>query len=141
MVSALRMSELIRLDSKGRVLIPQSVREALGFREGMYLMLIADLDRGEVLLTPFADPEARLMEFRIKLTDVPGALARVANVLADANVDLLHTESRTIRRGEYAEWIAVADVSKCSVDMDVLKERILNEGKAQAVEIREYWRG
>ena len=100
MVFALRMSELIRLDSKGRVLIPQSVREALGFREGMYLMLIADLDRGEVLLTPFADPEARLMEFRIRLTDVPGALARVANVLADANVDLLHTESRTIRRGE-----------------------------------------
>lgn len=135
------MSELIRLDSKGRVLIPQSVREALGFREGMYLMLIADLDRGEVLLTPFADPEARLMEFRIRLTDVPGALARVANVLADANVDLLHTESRTIRRGEYAEWIAVADVSKCNVEMDELKERILSVGKAEAVEIREYWRG
>jgi len=136
----LRMTEIVRVDAKGRIIIPIPIREALRFREGMYLMLTGDLDSKEVIITPFADPEAKLMEFRVGIKDVPGALARVAGVLADANVDLLSSESRTLRRGEAAEWLAIADVSKCACEMEALRKRVLKEGAAKSVEIREHLR-
>lgn len=132
----MRMTEIIRIDAKGRVTFPMSVREALGLREGMYVMAIADLDRKEVSIIPFADPEAKLVEFQVSFSDVPGALAKVAKVLADANVDLLASESRTLHRGEAAEWTAVADVSKCSCGLKELQKRILKNGAAKSVEVQ-----
>lgn len=132
----MRMTEIIRIDAKGRVTFPMSVREALGLREGMYVMAIADLDRKEVSIIPFADPEAKLVELQVGFSDAPGALAKVARVLADANVDLLATESRTLHRGEAAEWTAIADVSKCSCDLKELQKRILKNGAAKSVEVQ-----
>lgn len=131
----MRMTEIIRIDAKGRVTFPMSVREALGLREGMYVMAIADLDRKEVSIIPFADPEAKLVELQVSFSDTPGALAKVAKVLAEANVDLLATESRTLHRGEAAEWTAIADVSKCNCDLKELQKRILKNGAAKSAEV------
>jgi len=124
------MSEIVRIDARGRVVMPSSIRDALGLREGMYVMLVADLERKDIRIVPFADPEAKLIEFQITLRDVPGALARVAAVLANNRVDLLSTESRTLKRGNSAEWYAIADVSKCECKLDELKSRIKREGAA-----------
>jgi len=132
------MSEIVRVDSRGRVTMPSSIRDAVRLSEGMYVMLIADLDNKEVRIVPFADPEAQLVEFRIKFQDVPGALARAAAVLAEQGVDLLSTESRTLRRGESAEWFAIADVSKSKCKLEELKEKILREGAAKEVELRSF---
>jgi len=134
----MRMSEIVRIDSRGRVTMPSSIRDAAKLCEGMYVMLIADLDNKEVRIVPFADPEARLVEFRITFKDVPGALARAAAVLAEQEVDLLSTESRTLRRGESAEWFAVADVSKSKSKPEELREKILREGAARDVELRSF---
>jgi len=134
----MRMSEIVRVDSRGRVTMPSSIRDAVRLSEGMYVMLIADLDNKEVRIVPFADPEAQLVEFRIKFQDVPGALARAAAVLAEQGVDLLSTESRTLRRGESAEWFAIADVSKSKCKLEELKEKILREGAAKEVELRSF---
>lgn len=134
----MRMSEIVRIDSRGRVTMPSSIRDAVRLSEGMYVMLIADLDNKEIRIIPFADPEAQLVEFRITFRDVPGALARVAAVLAEQRVDLLSSESRTLRRGEYAEWFAIADVSKSKCKLEELKDKILEEGAAREVELRSF---
>jgi len=134
----MRMSEIVRIDSRGRVTMPSSIRDAVRLSEGMYVMLIADLDNQEVRIVPFADPEARLVEFHITFQDVPGALARAATVLAEQGVDLLSTESRTLRRGESAEWFAIADISKSKCKLEELKEKILREGAAKEVEFRSF---
>jgi len=134
----MRMSEIVRIDSRGRVTMPSSIRDAIRLSEGMYVMLIADLDNKEVRIVPFADPEARLVEFRITLRDAPGALARAATLLAEHGVDLLSTESRTLRRGESAEWFAIADVSKSKFKLEELREKILKEGAAKEVEFRTF---
>ncbi len=126
----MRMSEIVRIDARGRTVMPSSIRDALGLREGMYVMLVADLERKDIRIVPFADPEAELVELQITLRDAPGALARVAAVLANNKVDLLSTESRTLKRGESAEWYAIADVSKCECKPDELKSRIKREGGA-----------
>ena len=127
---AVRMSEIVRIDARGRVVMPSSIRDALGLREGMYVMLVADLERKDIRIVPFADPEAKLVELQITLRDAPGSLARVAAVLANNRVDLLSTESRTLKRGESAEWHAIADVSKCECKLDELRSRIKREGAA-----------
>ncbi len=112
-------------------------RQIFGLKEGMYVQLNANLDEKELQIIPFADPNARLMEFRITLTDKPGALAQAAQVLAEANVNLLSTESRTTKKDENAEWIAVGDVSKINVDLDTLRKSLSRSDKIRGAILRQ----
>ncbi len=132
----MRISEIVRVDSRGRILIPSAVRSSLGLREESYVMLIADLESQEIRLIPFADPEAALYELRMAFEDFPGALAKAASKLAELGVDLLSTQSRTIYRGKLAEWHAIVDLSKCKVRIEKLKEKLVKDGAAKDVEIR-----
>jgi len=134
----MRMTEIVRIDSRGRITMPSSLREAVKLSEGMYVMLVADLDEKEVRIVPFADPEAKLVELCITFSDVPGALAKAANILAKHGVDLLSSESRTLRRGKSAEWVVVADVSRCKCKLEELKQKIVEEGAAKEVKFRSY---
>jgi AbrB family looped-hinge helix DNA binding protein len=134
----MRMTEIVRIDSRGRITMPSSLREAVRLSEGMYVMLIADLDEKEVRIVPFADPEAKLIEFRIAFSDMPGALAKAANILARQGVDLLSSESRTLRRGKSAEWVVVADVSRCKCKLEELEQKIIEGGAAKEVKFRNY---
>jgi AbrB family looped-hinge helix DNA binding protein len=134
----MRMSEIVRIDSRGRVTMPSFIRDAVRISEGMYVMLIAHLDEKEVRIVPFADPEAKLIEFRITFADVPGALAKAADVLAKQGVDLLSSESRTLRRGQSAEWIIIADVSKSKCRLEKLERKLVEEGAAKEVKLRSF---
>jgi AbrB family looped-hinge helix DNA binding protein len=134
----MRMTEIVRVDSRGRITMPSSIREAVRLSEGMYVMLIADLDKKEVRISPFADPEAKLVELSISFSDVPGALAKSASILADEGVDLLSSESRTLRRGKSAEWVVVADISRCKCTLKELEQKIVAEGSAEEVNFHSY---
>lgn len=134
----MRMTEIVRVDSRGRITMPASIREAVKLSEGMYVMLIADLDKKEIRIAPFADPESKLMELSITFSDVPGALAKAASILADEGVDLLSSESRTLRRGKSAEWVVVADVSRCKCALKELEQKIVAEATAEEVNFRSY---
>ena len=134
----MRMTEIVRVDSRGRITMPSSIREAVRLSEGMYVMLIADLDKKDIRITPFADPEAKLVELSIAFSDIPGALAKAANILAKQGVDLLSSESRTLRRGRSAEWVVVADVSRCKCTLEELERQIVADGAAKEVKFRRY---
>lgn len=134
----MRMTEIVRIDSRGRITMPSPIREAIRFSEGMYVLLIADLDKKVIRVVPFADPEAKLVEISITLSDIPGALAKSANILADEGVDLLSSESRTLRRGKTAEWIVIADVSRCKCSLTDLEAKIVTEGNVEEVKFRSY---
>lgn len=134
----MRMTEIVRIDSRGRITMPSSIREAVKLAEGMYVMLIADLDKKEVRIAPFADPEAKLVELSITFSDAPGALAKSASILADEGVDLLSSESRTLRRGKSAEWVVIADFSRCKCTLKELEQKIFAEGSAKEVYFRRY---
>ena len=134
----MRMTEIVRVDSRGRITMPSTIRDAIKLSEGMYVMLIADLDKKEIRIAPFADPEAKLVEVNITFSDAPGALAKAASILANQDVDLLSSESRTLRRGKSAEWIAIADVSRCKCTLNELEEKIITKGPAEKVQFRSY---
>lgn len=132
----MRIVSIQKIDNKGRVSIPARVREVLGLREGMIVLLVADVGERRITLSPFTDPEARLVEFTITLKDVPGALAKAASVLAGERIDLVFSESRTLRRGELAEWVAIADYSKCLRTLEEVRVKLISESGVKAVKIR-----
>lgn len=89
------------VDGKGRVLIPQSLRDALNMGEGEKVLL--SLEGGALRIEP--SHEKKLLRLRILLSDSPGALAHAASALSKLGVDLVSTQSHSSRRGEAAEWM------------------------------------
>ncbi|MEM3602116.1 MAG: AbrB family transcriptional regulator [Candidatus Bathyarchaeia archaeon] len=132
----MRISEIVRIDNRGRVTLPSTLREAVGLSEGMFVMLVADIEDKNVKILPFADPEAKLVEFHITIRDIPGALAKAASALAEKKVDFLSTTSRTLKRGESAEWVVIADISKCNCQIEELTQVILKDGLAERIDVK-----
>ena len=91
------------IDEKGRVLIPQSIRDALNLKDGEKVVL--ELDTGAKSLKIEPAHEKRLLKMRILLCDRPGSLAAAAAVLARLKVDLVSTQSHSSSRGTAAEWV------------------------------------
>ncbi len=127
--------DFVVMDSKSRVTIPLKIRKVLGLREGMKLLLIANSSKKELRIIPLLELQAKVYRLRIVMSDRPGVLARAASLLAEEGVDLIMTESRTIRRGEIAEWVIVADLSNCQLDVSALVERIRGLDFVKSVEI------
>ncbi len=133
----MRISEIVKVDSKGRVTIPLVVREALNIFEGMTLILIADPERREIILSPLpADKQESLYELRVEFKDVPGALAKTSEKLAELSVDQVTTQCTTVKRGEYAECIMVVDMSNASVGADELRDIISGLPEVRFVQIK-----
>ncbi|MFH1095406.1 MAG: ACT domain-containing protein, partial [Candidatus Micrarchaeota archaeon] len=68
-----------------------------------------------------------LVSMTIGLSDAPGSLARMAKVLADAGVDLVSSESRSVHRGQNAEWRVLVSADSAH-DMAHLKRKLMDAG-------------
>lgn len=129
--------EIVRVDSKGRVTIPAYMREELGMQEGSYASVRIDRECQSISVGLFAGPGAQLVQMRMMISDRPGALARIARTLSELNLDLLISNSRTIRKGELAEWVVVADFAGSAMTMEDVKKKILANKDATKVETKE----
>ena len=118
-----RMTALVKVDSKGRVTIPQPIREALGIESGMYVVILADIDKGEIVLSPVANRGEKVYTFEIEFKDVAGSLARVASVFAKHKADIVTSKCASIIRGETAGCTIVADFSNA----DATPEEVARE--------------
>ncbi len=119
-----RLSEIVKVDSKGRITIPQAVREALGVEPGMLMALIADFERREIVINPIASKPEAVYEFNLNLVDKPGALAAVTNVLARHKADIIASRCASIARGEEASCTLIVDMSMSDVDADIIKKEL-----------------
>ena len=127
----MQTTEIVRINKKGEVVIPANLRDSVGIVEGMHVMLKTDLEKREIRIVPFTSAEVDLVEFKITLADVPGALAKCATFLGEHQINMLASESRVLQSGEIAEWIVVADISKCKANVRDLCKRIVEEGYAR----------
>ena len=101
------------VDGKGRVLIPQSIRDAANIKSDEKVILEFDPASGAITIEPAH--EKKLLRLEILLADSPGSLAAAASVLAKLGVDLVSTQSHSSRRGEAAVWSVECNSGKASL--------------------------
>jgi len=119
-----RLSDVVKVDSKGRITIPQAVREALGVEPGMLMALIADFDKREIIVSPIATKPEAVYELDLNLVDKPGSLAAVTGVLAKHKADIIASKCASIARGEEASCTIIVDMSMSDVDADSIKREL-----------------
>ncbi|GBF09346.1 hypothetical protein apy_10710 [Aeropyrum pernix] len=119
-----RLSALVKVDSKGRVTIPQSIRSALGIEPGMVVLLIGDVDKRELIATPITSRSESIYVIDATLRDRPGALAAVTEVLARHKIDIVASKCASIVRGEEGGCTIIADFSRADIDPEDLKREL-----------------
>ncbi|MBI5061234.1 MAG: AbrB family DNA-binding protein [Candidatus Aenigmarchaeota archaeon] len=101
---------IIKLDSKGRLLVPFHIREYLSIENGAEFIIVNN-ERKELKIIPLI--KGQTAEIRVYITDVPGSLAKTIDKIAEFGIDILASQSKVIERGELAEYHAIADISNC----------------------------
>uniref|UniRef100_A0A7J3ZKQ6 AbrB family transcriptional regulator n=1 Tax=Fervidicoccus fontis TaxID=683846 RepID=A0A7J3ZKQ6_9CREN len=121
----MRIANIVKVDSKGRITIPLVIREALDIREGRHLIVVADMSKREILLTPIASGDKMVYEIKVELKDQPGALATFSNKLKDLGLNQLIVKCSTLKRGEIGECISLVEpVASREVDVDKVKREL-----------------
>ena len=128
-------SQIARIDNKGRLIVPAAFREVLNLRENSNVLLSLDTSKNALTLLPFASAGDELFRMEVALSDAPGSLSRLLSLLAKSSVDLVQSESIASDRGRSAEWRATVDLSKCRLKPTAIRELLLKEKVATAVEI------
>ncbi|MFH1420349.1 MAG: hypothetical protein ABIG30_00045 [Candidatus Aenigmatarchaeota archaeon] len=101
---------IVKIDSKGRILVPFHIRNYIDLDEDSEVMIINN-GKKEIKIIPIVAGENASMSAMIK--DTPGALAKTLDVLSKHKVDILASRSKTLEKGKHAEWSAILDVSQC----------------------------
>lgn len=128
----MRETNITKLDSKGRILIPAPVRKHFKVKNGTEVILIPDADKNELRMLPLVKGKSAKLRFIV--TDLSDSLANIANVLDLNSVNIIASESRSISRN-LTEWNIVVDISKCNNGCDKLKQELMSPETVKSVEI------
>jgi predicted amino acid-binding ACT domain protein len=113
---SMRNFNVVKMDKKGRILIPFHIRYNIGNYDEFLIM-----NNGEKELKIFPLINGQSADIKLQLTDVLGSMARATDILAKHNIDILMSQSKTLEKGKLAEWQAIVDISNCK-DMEKLKK-------------------
>lgn len=99
---------VVKIDSKGRIIVPYHIRDYLGLQEGTEL-IITNNESKELRIFPLLKGTASI---DVLIADAPGSLAKVLDVVSKNRAEILMSISKTMERGKLAEWNAILDISK-----------------------------
>ena len=135
------MNSIIKLDTRGRLVIPNEFRETLNLKEGDEVLISLDSKTDTLVISPIYGKTTDLVKIEIEFGDTPGCLAKIAKKLAEMKIDLLMTESKSSQRGKKARWDIIADISKCSYSINEIKQLLLQSGFVESMSINKIARG
>jgi len=131
----MKHSNIAKIDSKGRILIPIHIRKLMGAEEGTEIVLLPDGENRHAKMLPLV--KEKTAKFRMLINDLPGSLAAIANTFAEYDVDIIMSQSRTLTKGKLAEWDLITDVSKCNGNLKELKNNLLASKLIKTIEMVE----
>ena len=129
----MRNSNIVKIDTKGRILIPIHIRKFLGVDEGTELIIVENGDKNQVRVLPLI--KEKTAELRFMIADLPGTIAYIAETLANYKINIIMSESRTLVKGKMAEWDVIVDTSESNGTLDSFKKEVLDSGKIRNIEI------
>jgi AbrB family looped-hinge helix DNA binding protein len=135
------MNSIIKLDTRGRLVIPTEFREILNLKEGDEVLISLDSKTDTIVISPTYGEPKNLVKIEIEFDDLPGCLAKIAEKLAKMKIDLVMTESKSSQRGKKARWDIVADISKCKNSLNEIKQLLLQTGFVNSIGINMITRG
>jgi AbrB family looped-hinge helix DNA binding protein len=130
------MNSIIRLDTRGRLVIPNEFRETLDLKEGDQVLMSLDTKTNTLTISPIYGKKSTLIKIDIEFGDAPGSLAKLAETIAKINIDLIMTESKSFQRGKKARWSIIGDISKCPYGIDQIKKTLLHNHTVESVTIK-----
>ncbi|MHA1792647.1 MAG: ACT domain-containing protein [Promethearchaeota archaeon] len=135
-----KFSEVVKVDDRGRIVIPGVTRKVLKLRPGTKLLMTVDDESNQIIMVPFLGKDSHPIKIRILMKDQSGSLAKIATVISELGINLLFGEARIIRKGVYAEWTIVADLgsSEDETSLEAIKERIMKSEAAIEVEFMRF---
>ncbi|WP_292320518.1 AbrB/MazE/SpoVT family DNA-binding domain-containing protein [Caldisphaera sp.] len=137
-MSSSRITGLVKVDSKGRITIPQTMRENLGIEPGMLVALLADSDKKEIVISPILSENAKVLELSIDMVDKPGSLAKVIDKIAEYKIDIIANRCTSITRREEGECTFIIDISQSSIDADKLKSALESIDIVTQVRVKQF---
>lgn len=135
------MNSIIKLDTRGRLVIPNEFRESLNLKEGDEVLISLDSKTDTLTISPIYGEATDLVKMEIEFGDTPGCLAKIAEKIAEMKIDLVLTESKSSQRGKRARWDIIADVSKCPYSVNQIKQLLLQSGFVESASITQISRG
>lgn len=135
------MNTIVRLDTRGRLVIPNEFRESLDLKEGDEVLVSLDTKTDSINISPTYGDTKELIHMEIEFGDIPGCLAKIADLLAQMRIDLILTESKSSQRGKKARWDIIADKSKMNMSSTDIKKRLIQSGYVESMSIRPIARG
>jgi AbrB family looped-hinge helix DNA binding protein len=129
------MNSIIKLDTRGRLVIPNEFRETLNLKEGDEVLISLDQNTDTLTISPIYGKRINLVKIELEFGDTPGCLAKIANKIADIKIDLIMTESKSSQRGKQARWDIIADISKCDYSINEIKQILLQSGFVESMSI------
>ncbi|EMR74090.1 looped-hinge helix DNA binding domain, AbrB family [Thermoplasmatales archaeon SCGC AB-539-N05] len=131
------MNSIIKLDTRGRLVIPNEFRENLDLKEGDNVLVSLNQETNTITINPIYTENNYLIKMKIKFGDKPGSLAKIATLLAKNKVDLIMTESKSYERGSKARWDIIADISKSNLSIQEIKNELINTGLVEDTSIQQ----
>jgi len=135
------MNSIIRLDTRGRLVIPNEFRETLNLKEGDEVLMSLDTKTDTLMISPIYGEPTDLVRMEIEFGDTPGCLAKIAQKIASMKIDLVMTESKSSQRGKKARWDIIGDISNCSSSVSKIKQVLLQSGFVESMSITRIARG
>jgi len=129
------MNTIVRLDARGRLVIPNEFRDTLDLKEGDEVLLSLDPNTNTMAISPVYGKTDTLIKIDIEFDDKPGSLAKLAETLAKINLDLIMTESKSFQRGKRARWSIIADITNCPYGTSEIKKTLLQNHSVETVNI------
>jgi len=107
-VGTIKNFNVVKLDKKGRIILPFHVRDYLGLKEGME-MLISNNEKNELKIFPLFT--GKTADIKVMIEDKLGSLNKLLDVIEKNKIHILMSTSKTIEKGSLAEWSAIVDIS------------------------------
>lgn len=116
------MESVVKLDTKGRILIPQEIRETLSIRSGSEIILIPEGKIKKVKAVPLSIENVARCE--VKVSNDEGGLSNVMRLLEMLNIGVLMSESKNLLDSGFSDWSLLLDVSQTKEKPSIIKERL-----------------